>query len=101
MSFAAALTLVAPQGKAPAGDAARGAPLYVQHCATCHGPEARGGDLGTSLVEKPVLLRPAEFAEVVQKGRRRMPGFVAALKPEHEADLLAWLRTRRTELPDP
>jgi mono/diheme cytochrome c family protein len=97
MTFAAALALVAPQGPAPAGDAARGAPLYVQHCATCHGPEARGGDLGTCLVEKAVLLRPADYAEIVRKGRRRMPGFAAALKPEQEADILVWLRSQRFE----
>jgi mono/diheme cytochrome c family protein len=101
MTLAAGLAMVAPRGSAPAGDAARGAPLYVQHCATCHGPEARGGDLGTCLIEKPVLLRPGEYAEVVQKGRRRMPGFAAALKPEQEADILAWLRTRRVELASP
>src|SRR5262249_35119871 len=75
----------------PSGDVRQGAVLYVQHCATCHGPDARGGDLGTCLVEKPVLLRPAAFAEVVSKGLRRMPGFTAALKPENEADILAWL----------
>ena len=75
--------------------------LYVQHCATCHGPDARGGDLGTCLVEKPVLLKPASFAEVVSKGLRRMPGFTAALKPENEADILAWLRTRRFEATAP
>ena len=75
--------------------------LYAAHCATCHGAEARGGDLGTCLVEKRVLLRPADYHEVVRKGRRRMPGFAAALKPEQETDLLAWLRSRRFELPTP
>jgi len=97
MTFRAAIELVRPEGSPPAGDGTRGAALYAQNCATCHGPEARGGDLGTCLVEKVVLLRPAEYNEVVRKGRRRMPGFTAALKPEQEADILAWLRTRRFE----
>jgi mono/diheme cytochrome c family protein len=83
------------------GDVARGASDYASHCATCHGPEGLGGDLGTCLVEKLVLLRPAEFTEVVGKGRRRMPGFAAVLKPEDESDILAWLRSRRFEAPLP
>jgi mono/diheme cytochrome c family protein len=100
MTLRQALELTRPEGVVPAGaDSTRGASLYATHCGTCHGAEARGGDLGTCLVEKPVLLRPADYAEVVRKGRRRMPGFAAALKPEQEADILAWLRTRRFEGP--
>jgi ubiquinol-cytochrome c reductase cytochrome c subunit len=99
IAFRDALALVRPESTpAPgsgAGDGSRGVSLYATNCATCHGPAAAGGDLGTCLVEKPVLLRPAEYTEVVRKGRRRMPGFAAALKPEQEADILVWLRTLR------
>jgi mono/diheme cytochrome c family protein len=95
MTFRAALASIRPEGSALAGDTSRGAALYLQQCATCHGQEARGGDLGTCLVQKPVLFRPAEFNEVVRKGRHRMPGFAAALKPEQEADILAWLRSQQ------
>jgi mono/diheme cytochrome c family protein len=99
MTFRDALATVRPESPpgSGTGDAARGASLYTANCATCHGPAATGGDLGIALVEKPVLFRPAEYTEVVRKGRRRMPGFAAALKPEQEADILAWLRTRRFE----
>lgn len=98
ITLRAALALIRPEGPPSlGGDGARGAALYASHCATCHGPDARGGDLGTCLVEKPVLLRPAEYAEIVRDGLRRMPGFAAALKPEQEADILAWLRTLRYE----
>jgi mono/diheme cytochrome c family protein len=95
MTFRAALATIRPEGPPPAGDAARGGALYAQHCATCHGPEARGADLGTCLVEHPVLLRPADYSAVVRDGRRRMPGFAALLKPEQAADILGWLRTQR------
>jgi ubiquinol-cytochrome c reductase cytochrome c subunit len=84
-----------PTTAPPRGDADRGAALYVAHCATCHGPAALGGDLGPNLVEKPVLLRTAEYRDVVRRGLRRMPGFQAVLKPEQEDDMLAWLRRRR------
>jgi ubiquinol-cytochrome c reductase cytochrome c subunit len=76
----------------PEGDAARGGPLYTQHCATCHGPTGQGGDLGPRLAGRPVLLDDARYHEAVRKGLRRMPGFAAVLKPEGEVDLLAWLR---------
>ena len=59
-------------------------------CATCHGPDARGADLGTCLVEKEVLLRPADYDEVVRKGRRRMPGFAAANQVIGRMARLAW-----------
>jgi ubiquinol-cytochrome c reductase cytochrome c subunit len=100
IAFRTALSQVLPQGPlANAGDPKGGASLYSTHCATCHGPEARGGDLGTCLVEKTVLVRPADYSEVVRKGRRRMPGFAAALTPAQEADILAWLRSLRVEPP--
>ena len=90
-------TLAAPP--APRGDPARGGPLYVQHCATCHGPDGQGGDLGTRLTERPVLLDDARYREVVRKGLRRMPGFANVLNPGAEDDLLAWLRSRREDAP--
>jgi ubiquinol-cytochrome c reductase cytochrome c subunit len=92
-----ALATIRPEGPTQTGDATRGASLFAANCATCHGPAASGGDLGTCLVERPVLFRPNEYIEVVRKGRRRMPGFAAALKPDQEADILAWLRSRRYE----
>jgi ubiquinol-cytochrome c reductase cytochrome c subunit len=91
-----ALSLVRAEGpRRDGGDVARGATLYATNCANCHGPDARGGDLGTCLVEKPVLLRPTDYHRVVRDGRFRMPGFRAVLKPDQEADILAWLCDRR------
>jgi len=77
------------------GIAERGASLYTQHCATCHGATGLGGDLGPILIERLILLNEPAYHETVRKGLRRMPGFAAVLKPEAEDDLLAWLRTRR------
>jgi mono/diheme cytochrome c family protein len=76
-------------------DAKRGSGLYAMHCATCHGTEGQGGDLGPNLVERPILLQTAAYAKVVRDGLRRMPGYSLVLKPAQEADILAWLRTRR------
>src|SRR5205823_1007656 len=87
-----ALALPQAAGKPAApGDATKGAALYQALCANCHGPEALGADLGTNLVEKPVLLDPADYTAAVRDGRRRMPGFKLLLNPKAEADILAWL----------
>jgi len=77
------------------GDADRGARLYATNCANCHGGDGQGAELGPNLVERPVLTRTADYAEVVRKGRGRMPGFAPVLDPAAEADTLAWLRDRR------
>jgi mono/diheme cytochrome c family protein len=73
----------------------RGEALFATHCAACHGRVARGGDLGTNLVEKPSLLREDEFRTLLQEGRRRMPGFAAVLDDRSRGDLLAWLRRQK------
>lgn len=78
-----------------AADAGRGSALFAQHCATCHGPAARGGELGVNLVAKPILLRRDEFQSLMAHGRRRMPGFAPVLDAPGQADLLAYLRRRR------
>ena len=70
----------------------QGAALFATHCAVCHGANAKGGELGTNLVEKPVLLHEAEFRTQMKEGRRRMPGFAAVLDEAKQTDLLAWLR---------
>jgi mono/diheme cytochrome c family protein len=86
---------LAPNRPQPVGDPARGAPLYASQCANCHGPDGRGAELGPNLVGIPRLLRPKEFNGYVRHGLNRMPGFAAVLKPEQEADILAWLRQKR------
>ena len=59
------------------------------------------GQLRTPEVFEPWLYRLTVNAsyDYLRKGRRRMPGFTALLKPEQEADILAWLRTQRFEGP--
>ena len=79
----------------PGADQARGEALFAVHCVVCHGTAAKGGELGTNLVEKPVLLRVDEFRALMKDGRRRMPGFVAVLDEAKQGDLLAWLRRQR------
>lgn len=78
----------------PPGDPARGLVLFTDHCATCHGNDGLGGDLGMSLIAHPTLLRPADYAAILKDGRHRMPGFRLVLSNREVADTLAWLRER-------
>lgn len=73
----------------------RGGPLFAQHCATCHGPDARGGDLGQNLVWNRALLDGPGCLAVIRDGRRRMPGFALVLSEREADDVLAWLRAAR------
>jgi mono/diheme cytochrome c family protein len=75
----------------PGRDASRGQALHQQHCATCHGAEALGGDLGQNLVNVPALLDREAFARIVRGGRRRMPGFGLVLNTHDIHDILTWL----------
>ena len=76
-------------------DPQRGAALFVQHCVACHGPNARGGEIGVNLVTKPILVRDDEFHTLLHQGLRRMPSFAPVLDPKAETDLLAYLRQTR------
>lgn len=69
-------------GLGPAPDsaaAAKGAPLYKENCATCHGETARGSQ-GPNLVRSTVVLhdeKDEEIGPVIKNGRPQagMPGF--------------------------
>jgi ubiquinol-cytochrome c reductase cytochrome c subunit len=77
------------------GDLERGKGLFTKHCATCHGAKGQGGDLGTNLTEREILIEEDVYHSAVRKGVRRMPAFGQVLKTSDETDLLAWLRSLR------
>lgn len=76
------------------GDVEKGSKLFAAHCASCHGANALGAEVGVNLVELPVLSRPKEYRQVLREGRRRMPSFKPVLDAGAEDDILAWLRAR-------
>ncbi len=76
-------------------DPKRGESLFTQHCAVCHGPAARGGEIGINLVTTPILVREDEYRTTLHQGKRRMPSFAAVLDDKAQSDLLAWLRQAR------
>lgn len=80
----------------PAGDAARGRALYVDKCSGCHGSDARG-HIGVTLVDRPFLYRPTDFARTVRRGRGKM--LPLPLSDAEIGDVLAHLRALRAPPP--
>jgi mono/diheme cytochrome c family protein len=83
-----------PDGPYANGDAGRGATLYRDQCASCHGADGKGAQMGITLVDRPLLWRAEDFARNVRVGRGRMPSF-AATTDGQLADLLAFLRAAK------
>ncbi len=89
-------------------DPQRGAALYAQYCAACHG--ARGLGDGPQGIELPVTVpalalaeiarpaSPAEWFRVVTQGNldRFMPPFVGTLSDQQRWDVVAYLFTLHT-----
>ena len=72
----------------------RGAKVFAEHCASCHGTDAGGGLVGPNLVQKPILDRPHDFDVILREGRRRMPSFTQAIDEAAETNLRLWLSTK-------
>jgi len=77
----------------PAGDAARGARLYVDRaCWQCHGFVAQGGGIAGPRLAGRVQVWAA-FAAYVRRPTEEMIPYTAKVLPDDElADIFAWLR---------
>jgi mono/diheme cytochrome c family protein len=88
----------APAGPTGEGDQANGGEIFVQYCASCHGPDAGGGGLGPSLVSAQVAAKDqAYFQETISKGRTgtSMPPWDGLLSPQQIEDVIAFLRSKQ------
>lgn len=93
-----------PELTASADTVARGAQIYAENCAVCHGPNAvpggRGGN-GPNLTTTPFLHSQAGFDQVVIEGARvdrGMQDFKGKLTAEDSAAVLAYIVSRANEL---
>lgn len=87
---------------AAAGDAGKGAGLFQQHCATCHGPDGRGTvqapgiDLTSAVWQS--RYRDGEIASIIRGGRPpKMPAF--SLPDAQLRDLVAHVRSLKRAMP--
>ncbi len=81
--------------------AARGAPLYQQNCAFCHGPQARGAT-GSSLITSDEVLKDdhgEHLSEFLKMGRpeKGMPTF-AAMSEEQLKDIAEFVHVQVEEV---
>jgi cytochrome c oxidase cbb3-type subunit 3/ubiquinol-cytochrome c reductase cytochrome c subunit len=97
-----------PPYAAPIGDAARGAAVYQEFCARCHGADGTGGEARGSIVDPSYLalvsnqaLRSAVVAGRVDLGMPDFRGLVPGteMTDEQIADVVAWLVGHRVEFP--
>jgi len=84
-------------GRTP--DLTRGRQVYAQHCASCHGPDGAGGQVGRlrvpSLQGVSRLFRdPDDQARFVANGGGGMPRFADVLSRDDIDDVVAWTRRR-------
>jgi quinoprotein glucose dehydrogenase len=64
--------------------------LYKQHCITCHGPERKGSGNFPSIVNIQTKYNHEQFVELINGGRRMMPGF-KQLKEDEKKALAAFI----------
>jgi mono/diheme cytochrome c family protein len=85
----------------------RGARLYQEHCAQCHGPEAQGHPdwENTQVVAAPPLngtgkewkLKKSELVKVIKSGSNKdgmpvMPAWNGRLSDEEIQDIIGWFQ---------
>ncbi len=71
------------------GDPYRGEVAFSQNCASCHGPDGKGGGIGPKLVGAPISV--AAVKAQIDNGGATMPP--ALVKGQTERDVLAYVAT--------
>ena len=94
--------------KAESGDAERGKAVYAAACASCHGPDGRGGPKGGAVTDPSYLslvsdqyLRTTVIAGRTDLGMPDWRGVAAgqALSGAQISDVVAWLVSERRPVP--
>jgi len=94
------ITLIAMAGLmlAPAAQAADRADLYKSKCQMCHGTDGKGTPVGIKMGAKDfhsadfLKLTDAQVAEVIAKGKNKMPAYASKLKADEISDLASYVK---------
>jgi cytochrome c6 len=70
------------------------AATYKAKCAMCHGPEGKGGKMGTRDFASAEVKgeSDAQLTEMITKGKGKMPAYGEKLKDTEIKDLVAYVR---------
>ncbi len=71
------------------------AALYKTKCAMCHGPDGKGGKMGTRDFASPEVKAEtdAQLTEIITKGKGKMPSYTGKLKDSEVKDLVTYIRS--------
>jgi cytochrome c6 len=71
------------------------AATYKAKCAMCHGPDGKGGKMGTRDFASPEVKAEsdAQLTEMITKGKGKMPSYEGKLKDTEIKDLVAYIRS--------
>ncbi|HZR66516.1 MAG TPA: cytochrome c [Terriglobales bacterium] len=96
LAFAIFVCLMASSSRA---EQAATEQLYKSKCAMCHGVDGKGQtpvgqklgahDFASAEVQKQ---SDADLAQIIQKGKNKMPAYDGKLKPEEIKDLVGYIR---------
>jgi len=94
---ALALLVLSACSLASAADIVKGAELYREHCASCHGSNGRPVMIGAPDFSQPTaLLKPdMNLLQSIRAGRGAMPAYQGLLRDREVLDIVAHLRTLR------
>jgi cytochrome c oxidase cbb3-type subunit III len=90
------------------GDPHHGADVYAMYCSACHGPDGRGGNKASSIVNGSylALVSDQDLRTIVIVGRpelgapdwrNNIPG--KPMSPQEISDVVAWLAAQRLRFP--
>ena len=71
------------------------AATYKAKCAMCHGPDGKGGKMGTRDFASPEVKAEtdAQLTEIITKGKGKMPSYSGKLKDTEVKDLVSYIRS--------
>lgn len=94
--LAGAALLLGGANLAWAGNPFSGKPLYVKHCAGCHGARGESSMLGVPNFSRGEIIISSTdpmLVASIRQGKGVMPGYQGLIKDTEILDIIAYLRT--------
>jgi cytochrome c oxidase cbb3-type subunit 3 len=100
--------ILPPYTASAPGDPGQGAAVYATYCSACHGPDGRGGNKASSIVDGSylALVSDQDLRTVVIVGRPELgaPDWLSdvpgrPMSPQEISNVVAWLAVQRPRFP--